>query len=64
MANTAKTQAPLGAVTILHVADAFHRSFQNAVRWNETRKTRKELSKLTDAQLADVGLSRADIENF
>ena len=64
MATIAKTHAPLGAVTILHVVDAFQQTFQNAVRWNASRKTRKELSNLTDAQLSDVGLTREDIAKF
>ncbi len=64
MASTAKTHAPLGAVTILHIVDAFYRTFQDAVRWNVSRKTRKELSRLSDAQLSDVGLTREDIANF
>ena len=61
MANTANINAPLGAVTVLHVVDAFI-SVKNAiVEWNEARVTRKELSRLTDAQLDDIGLTRSDI---
>jgi uncharacterized protein YjiS (DUF1127 family) len=29
--------------------------------WNEQRTTRKQLSLLTDRELADIGLERADI---
>lgn len=30
--------------------------------WNDMRVTRRELSKLSDRELNDIGLSRADIE--
>ncbi|KIC41031.1 MAG: DUF1127 domain-containing protein [Ruegeria sp.] len=61
MANSATKHAPLGAATILHIADAFISAFDNVVEWNQDRKTRKLLSGLTDAQLDDIGLDRADI---
>jgi len=32
--------------------------------WNSTRITRKELSKLTDTTLDDIGLNRADIPSL
>ncbi|MCX8954505.1 MULTISPECIES: DUF1127 domain-containing protein [unclassified Ruegeria] len=61
MATTANIHAPLGAATILHVADVFINAFDNVVAWNEARKTRNLLSELSDTQLDDIGLSRADI---
>ncbi len=64
MATTANIHAPLGAATILHVVDAFFGTFEKAIAWNESRKTRKALSVLSDAQLDDIGLSRADIRNI
>ncbi|WP_298935856.1 DUF1127 domain-containing protein [uncultured Ruegeria sp.] len=64
MATTANIHAPLGAAFILHVVDAFIKAFDGAVEWNEARKTRKILVNLTDAQLEDIGLVRADIANF
>jgi uncharacterized protein YjiS (DUF1127 family) len=30
--------------------------------WNDTRVTRRELSRLSDRELDDIGLSRGDIE--
>ncbi|MDT1064077.1 DUF1127 domain-containing protein [Paracoccus sp. CPCC 101403] len=30
--------------------------------WNEARATRRELNRLTDRELDDIGLSRGDIE--
>ena len=32
--------------------------------WNTARRTRKALSALSDRELDDIGLSRADIETF
>jgi len=32
--------------------------------WNDTRLTRKALSKLTARELEDIGLTRADIANL
>ena len=61
MATTANIHAPLGAVTVLHVVDALIDVKNTIVEWNETRKTRRELTKLSDAQLDDIGLTRADI---
>ncbi|WP_170760968.1 DUF1127 domain-containing protein [Ruegeria lacuscaerulensis] len=64
MATTANIHAPLGAATILHVVDAFFGTYEKAVAWNDSRKTRKALSVLSDAQLEDIGLCRADIKNI
>ena len=61
MATTANIHAPLGAATILHVVDAFSHAYETVVEWNERRKTRVLLSELSDAQLEDIGLVRADI---
>lgn len=33
------------------------------VDWNDARVTKKSLSKLSDRELADIGLSRADIDS-
>ncbi|MEL7013753.1 MAG: DUF1127 domain-containing protein [Pseudomonadota bacterium] len=32
--------------------------------WNETRKTRAALARLSDRELDDIGLSRADIDRI
>ncbi|MEX0306493.1 MAG: DUF1127 domain-containing protein [Ruegeria sp.] len=65
MANAiAKTHAPLGAVTILHPVNAITHAFENVVEWYKSYQTRNELSQLTDEQLEDVGLTRADIAKF
>lgn len=36
----------------------------SVVAWNDARVTRDALSALTDRELEDIGLSRADIENI
>ena len=38
------------------------RFFDGWSQWQNVHKTRKELSRLTDRELDDIGLSRADIE--
>jgi len=32
--------------------------------WKDVRVTRKALSQLSDRELADIGISRSEIENF
>ena len=61
MATTANIHAPLGAATILRVVDGISHAFEPAAEWNTSRKTRKLLSQLSDAQLEDIGLVREDI---
>lgn len=34
------------------------------VAWNELRRTRKALSRLSDRELDDIGLSRGDIDHM
>ena len=34
------------------------------VAWNDARVTRKALARLSDHELADIGLSRADIDTI
>jgi len=36
----------------------------NVISWNDNRVTVKMLSKLTDRELNDIGLERADISNW
>lgn len=36
--------------------------FAALVAWNDKRVTRRELSKLSDRELEDIGLCRADID--
>ncbi|QUS36790.1 DUF1127 domain-containing protein [Falsirhodobacter algicola] len=51
------TRAPIGPLSIAR----FSVLFQAIRDWNDSRVTRKALYKLTDRELDDIGLSRADI---
>lgn len=42
----------------------FSRLAASIAQWNETRKTRAALARLSDRQLDDIGLSRADIDRI
>ena len=53
--------APLGAITTFHVTQAVERAFLGFVAWRRARATEKALLKLSDKQLADVGLHRGEI---
>lgn len=61
MANVAVNTAPLGAVATLRVVDVVLNLKNSVVAWNEARETRKVLSRLSDDQLQDIGLTRADL---
>ncbi|MCF6429570.1 MULTISPECIES: DUF1127 domain-containing protein [unclassified Leisingera] len=62
--TTANIYAPLGAVTVLRVVDTLINVKTALVEWNESRETRKALARLSDAQLEDIGMNRADIANI
>lgn len=42
----------------------FARLVSAFAQWNETRKTRAALSRLSDRELDDIGLDRSDIERL
>jgi len=58
---TATTHAPLGAATILHAVDKLFSTKDLLVAWNNARKTRQVLSRLSDTRLEDIGLTREDV---
>ena len=43
---------------------SFRRIAGAVIAWNDARVTRKALSALTDRELEDIGLTRADIASF
>lgn len=53
---------PLGAITTLRVVTLFERIFDAITSWRSMRATEQALSDLSDAQLADIGLHRGDIQ--
>lgn len=40
----------------------FARVTATVAAWNDARTTRRELNRLTDRELSDIGLTRGDIE--
>lgn len=58
--------APFGAISRHHHGkESFLARMVAAYkRWNEMRITRQELLRLTDRELDDIGISRADIANI
>lgn len=53
-----------GAVAIFHAINVLENVVGKAITWNQARVTKHELSKLTARELADIGLTRGDINNF
>ena len=45
-----------------HFGSIFARIFATVSAWNDARVTRNALSRLSDRELDDIGLSRGDIE--
>lgn len=62
MAASASTRsAPFGAVSVFHLFNGLDNALGNVIAWNDARVTRKALNRLSDRELDDIGLSRADI---
>jgi uncharacterized protein YjiS (DUF1127 family) len=55
---------PLGAVTTFRAVSLFERGLASLVAWRCARATERTLRKLSDHQLADVGLQRGEIAGF
>jgi len=53
--------APLGAISAYRLVSALDDLRIALVAWNNSRETRNALSKLSDHELNDIGLSRSDI---
>lgn len=51
--------APFG-----RVARIFTRLLGDFLAWNDARRTRAELLKLSEHELSDIGLSRGDVERI
>ena len=52
---------PLGAITTFRLVSTFERAYEAFNAWQNTRATAQALGKLSDAQLADIGLLRGNI---
>lgn len=56
--------APFGAITIHRIVRLAEGALLSLREWNDLRKTRNALSKLSERELADIGLTRADIDSL
>ncbi len=56
--------APFGAITVHRVVTAISGVIDYLRAWNDTRRTIVALRALNAAQLDDIGLTRADVENY
>lgn len=56
--------APFGAISIFRAVQAVSETHANFTAWNNGRKTRKALNALSNRELDDIGLCRADIDQI
>ncbi len=56
--------APFGAETVYRIASIFDETRATLVDWNNRRMTRNIVARLSERELADIGLCRADVENM
>ncbi len=54
--------APFGAETLYRIVSVIDTWRSALVEWNNKRETRNALSKLSERELTDIGLSRADVD--
>lgn len=59
-----KRSVPLGAVSALGVTSFVERAIASLRSWTLARSTAKALGKLSDRELEDIGLIRADIADL
>ena len=59
--DTTTRSVPFGAISTYRAVQAVSALFAAVAAWNEARVTRMALSRLTDRELADIGLCRGDI---
>jgi uncharacterized protein YjiS (DUF1127 family) len=60
--ETSHRMAPLGAVSIFRAIQLIAEPTSAFVAWNNARKTRNALYALSNRELDDIGLCRADID--
>jgi uncharacterized protein YjiS (DUF1127 family) len=56
--------APLGSIAIFRLVAGLERLFAATAAWRNARLTERELHKLSDQQLEDVGLFRGQIADI
>jgi uncharacterized protein YjiS (DUF1127 family) len=57
-----RSVAPFGAISIFSAVSRAEHALDTFRAWRRARATARALAELTDQQLADVGLRRAEIE--
>lgn len=55
---------PLGSVSTLRLVNLVERAYDAFMGWRQARRTEAELDKLSDQQLADIGVVRSDITHI
>ena len=56
------THAPFGAVSVYRLVSLVGEGVMAVYHWNVAHRMRRDLNALTDHQLHDIGLERADID--
>ena len=56
--------APFGSITTLNFVNAFEGMLKSISNWNTKRQTQNILASLSDRELVDIGLTRADLDNL
>jgi YD repeat-containing protein len=54
--------APFGAETLYRIVSVIDAGIATLVQWNNKRVTRNALGKLSARELADIGLTRSDVD--
>ncbi|PJN94935.1 hypothetical protein CNY89_11475 [Amaricoccus sp. HAR-UPW-R2A-40] len=53
--------APLGSVLTFRLVTLVERAIDGALAWRRSRETARQLSRLSDEQLSDIGIARDEI---
>ncbi len=56
--------APFGAIATFNFVNMFEAAAKSVSDWNAKRKTQSLLAALSDRELADIGLCRADLDTL
>ena len=56
--------APFGAIATFNFVNMFEGVVKFVSDWNAKRQTQNILASLSDRELADIGLTRADLDNL
>ena len=59
--ETTTRSVPFGAISTYRALQAISAPFAAIAAWNDARMTRAALSRLSDRELDDIGLCRAEI---